>query len=97
MTTKEFCAIAPRLAKTGLIRAAKKGEHHPALGRDTIGSTDYQNQKLWKEYGTLENIIVSGTYEAANDTLELYGITEFVAKPTKSGTMCRLHLTNKTE
>ena len=91
MKTSEFILVAEKLAKTGLIRVSKKGEHDNfVLGRTCIGGTDLKNSKLWRKCGTLENIIVFKTASEANSILKQFGITEFTAKPTKSRTMCRL-------
>lgn len=92
MRTKEFLPVAQKLIETGLISVLEKGKHGN-LGCSQIGRTDYQNVKLWRTYGTLSNIVIFETAEKANEILADHGITEFKAKPTKSGTMCRLFLT----
>jgi len=92
MKTVEFLQVAPKLATTGLIRVAKSGEKNPGLGYAAIGSTDRQNTKLWRLYGTLENILIFRKAEEVNETLKANGINEFVAKKTKSGNSCRLIL-----
>jgi hypothetical protein len=96
MKTSDFLKVAENLAKTGLIRVSKKGEHEPhQLGSSCIGGTDRKNTKLWKNYGTLENIIIFKTAEEANEILKAHGVTEFVAKNTRSKTMCRLFKVKK--
>ena len=93
MKTLEFLTVASKLANTGLIRVAKKGEQcSSTLGNGCIGSTEAQNTKLWRKYRTLQNIVIFKTAEEANNILLANGITEFVAKNTKSKTMCRLYL-----
>jgi len=91
METREFLKVAQKIAKTGLIRVSKKGEHEPhQLGSSCIGGTDRKNISLWRKYGTLENIIIFKTAAVVNHILIENAITEFVAKNTKSKTMCRL-------
>lgn len=91
MTTKEFLPVAQKLINTGLISVLEKGQHGN-LGGTYIGRTDAQNTKLWRKCGCLSNIVVFKTADEANAILEANGVTEFYAKPTKSGTMCRLHV-----
>lgn len=91
MTTKNFLPVAQKLINTGLISVLEKGEHGN-LGGVSIGRTDHQNTKLWRMWGTLENIVIFKDSELVNQILLENGITEFVAKPTKSGTMSRLIL-----
>lgn len=91
MKTSEFLKVAEKLAETGLIRVSQKGEHDThQLGSSCIGGTDRKNISLWRKYGTLENIIIFKTADVVNPILIENGITEFVAKNTKSKTMCRL-------
>lgn len=89
MKTQEFVKVARKLVNTGLIRVVRKGEHG-LLFFGGIGETDAQNERLWRKCGTLENQIIFKTANEANQVLKAHGITEFTAKPTKSGTMCRL-------
>lgn len=91
MKTKDFIIIAQKLIKTNLFNVLKKGKHGN-LGSTHIGETDAQNTKLWREYRTLVNIVIFKTAEETNKILLDYNITEFIAKPTKSKTMCRLHI-----
>lgn len=91
MTTVEFLPIAQKLMNTGLFSILDKGKHGN-LGGVYLGRTDSQNTKLWRNYGTLENIVIFEKAEKANEILADHGITEFKAKPTKSGAMCRLVL-----
>ena len=92
MTAKEFLPVAQKLISTGLFTIIEKGEKRQhALGSSSLGRTDAQNTKLWRKYGTLSNIIIHNkTADEANEILKQHGITEFKAKATKSGTMCRL-------
>lgn len=91
MTTKQFLPVAQKLINTGLIEIVEKGQQLQfALGSTRIGRTDAQNTKLWRKYGTLSNIVIFKTADEANEILKQHGITEFKAKATKSGTMCRL-------
>ena len=90
MTTKEFLQVAPKLANIKGISVAKKGEHNPMLGTAKIGSTNRQNEILWRKYGTLVNIIINATAKEINKELKENGITKFVAIETKSGYYCRL-------
>lgn len=91
MKTKDFINTAQKLIKTNLINVLKKSKHGN-LGSTCIGETDAQNTKLWREYKTLSNIIIFKTAEETNEILLQNNITEFIAKPTKSKTMCRLHV-----
>lgn len=91
MTTTEFTQVAEKLAQTGLITVLKKGEHgRGLLGSNCIGSTESQNKLLWRKYGTLSNILIFKPADEVNKILKVNGISEFTAKPTKSGQMCRL-------
>lgn len=92
MKTKEFLPIAQKLAQTGLFYTLKKGEHEfgQGLGVSCIGSTDRQNAKLWRRHRTLKNIVIHKGAVETNRILFKFGITKFIAKPTKSGTMSRL-------
>jgi len=92
MTTKQFLQVAPKLGTTGLIRVAKPGEKNPGLGYASIGSTDSQNTKLWRTYRNLESILIFKNADEVNAILKSNGITEFVAKITKSGSSSRLFL-----
>lgn len=89
MTTKQFLPVAQKLISTGLISVLEKGQHG-FLGRTCIGRTDNQNTKLWRKYATLENIVICKKADEVNKILMDNGITEFVAKKTKSGSMSRL-------
>lgn len=91
MTTKEFLKVAPKITKTGLFYNLKKGEKGQwRLGFTIFGSTDSHYQTIWRKYGTLENMVILETAEYANEILKRECISEFIAKPTKSGRMCRL-------
>ena len=93
MKTAEFLPIAQKLIETGLFSIQEKGQRaQHLLGRSLIGRTDALNTKLWRKHGTLENIIIHKTADEANEILKKINIVEFEAKPTKSGTMCRLVL-----
>jgi hypothetical protein len=89
MKKQEFITAIEKLSKTDLIPVAKKGQH-ANLGGCYIGSTLRQNEKIWKTYGTLNNIVIFQTAEEVNAVLEVNNITEFKAFPTKSKTMSRL-------
>ncbi|MDV4026237.1 hypothetical protein CMT52_18045 [Elizabethkingia anophelis] len=91
MTTKEFLQVAPKITKTGLFYNLKKGEQGQwRLGFNIFGSTDSHYQIIWRKYGTLENMVITEPAEDVNVILKKEGITEFIAKPTKSGRFCRL-------
>lgn len=93
MTTLEFLPVAKKLIETGLFSIQEKGQRDQyLLGASRIGRTDSLNTKLWRKYGTLENIIIFKNADETSQILKEFGITEFEAKPTKSGTMCRLIL-----
>jgi hypothetical protein len=89
MKKQEFITAIEKLSKTDLIRVAKKGEH-ANIGGTCIGSTFRQNEKIWRTYGTLNNIVIFKTADEVNAVLEANNITEFKAFPTKSKTMSRL-------
>ena len=92
MTTKQFLTIAPKITKLGIYTNLKKGEHGQfLLGANMFGTTENHYKIIWRTYGTLSNMIIFDTAERVNEKLQNDGITEFIAKPTKSGTMCRLH------
>lgn len=93
LTPEEFAPIAIKLKNTGLIpvmRPNKRGQDQ--VGLVYIGATNDQNIKLWKTYQTLFNIPIFKKSDKANEILRKYGITQFIAKPTKTKTVCRLHL-----
>lgn len=93
MKTSEFLPVAQKLIKTGLFSIVEKGERKQyRLGGISLGRTDDQNTKLWRKWGTLENIVIFKTANEVNTILKEFSITEFIAKPTKSGTMSRLIL-----
>ena len=92
MKTSVFLPIAQKIIETGLFSIQEKGQHDQyLLGGVRIGRTDELNTKLWRKYGTLSNIIINKTEEETNKILKEFGITEFAAKTTKSGSMCRLN------
>ena len=92
MTTKQFLQVAPKLTQLGIYTNLKKGEHgNFLLGTGLFGTTENHYKIIWRKYGTLSNMVVFDTAEKVNEKLLNAGITEFIAKPTKSGTMCRLH------
>ena len=92
MKTSVFLPIAQKLIETGLFSIQEKGQRDQyLLGGVRIGRTDELNTKLWRKYGTLSNIIINKTEEETNKILKEFGITEFAAKSTKSGLMCRLN------
>lgn len=93
MKTSQFATVASKLINTNLIPVLQPRKHDQyLLGSSYIGATENQNKKLWQKYGTLENIIIFKDAETVNAILEVNCITEFKAKPTKSGTMSRLIL-----
>jgi len=93
MNKKDFISNIEKLATSDLIRVASKGEHvKHSLGINCIGSTYTQNEHIWRKYGTLENIIIFKTSDEANKILKNLGISELIAKPTKSKPMCRLYI-----
>ena len=92
MTTKQFLEVAPKLTQLGIYTNLKKGEHgNFLLGTGLFGTTENHYKIIWRTYGTLSNMVVFDTAERVNEKLQNAGIKEFIAKPTKSGTMCRLH------
>lgn len=91
MKTKDFLLVAQKLIETNLFIVLEKGKHGN-LGGSCIGRTDLQNAKLWRSWGTLENIVIFKTAKEVNKILLNHNITEFVAKETKSGKMSRLIL-----
>ncbi len=92
MTTTQFLAIAPKITELGIFTNLKKGQHGQfLLGANMFGTTENHYKIIWRKYGTLSNMVVFDTAESVNEKLQNAGIKEFIAKPTKSGTMCRLH------
>ena len=92
MTTKQFANMAHKITATNLFTNLKKGEHGTKeLGRLYFGTTTLHYATIWRKYGTLENLIVMKTAKETNAILKEYGITEFIAKPTKNKLSCRLH------
>ena len=89
MKKQEFLTAVEKIAKTDLISVAKKGSH-AFIGFNCIGETTRQNEKIWRKYGTLNNIVIFKTADEVNEVLASIGVTEFKAFPTKSKTMCRL-------
>lgn len=93
MKTAEFILVAQKLIKTDLFSIQEKGERNQyLLGTSRIGRTDELNTKLWRKYGTLSNIVIHKRADEVNEILNKFGISEFYAKSTKSGSMCRLEL-----
>lgn len=91
MNKQEFLAAVEKIAKTEIVRVSKKGEHDAlTLGTTCIGATERKNEKIWRKYGTLNNIVIFKTADEVNAILESIGVTCFKAYPTKSKTMCRL-------
>jgi hypothetical protein len=91
MKKQEFLSTLDRLATTDLIRVAKKGEHLGfRLGYTCIGSTTRQNEKIWRHYGSLNNIIIYRTANEVNRILDGLGVTSMRAFKTKSGDSSRL-------
>lgn len=93
MTTKKFLTIAPKLEQLGIYTTnLKKGQHGKfLLGMKIFGSTEAHYKIIWRKYGTLENLTIFDTAERVNEKLKTAGITEFIAKQTKGGHMCRLY------
>ena len=92
MKTKEFMQVAKKITESNIFYNLKKGEHGKGfLGFTVFGSTDNHYRIIWQNYGTLYNIVITETAEQINKKLTDYGITQFVAKPTKSKRFCRLH------
>ena len=91
MNKQEFLNTVEKLATIQLIRVAKKGAHEAQfLGTSCIGSTTRQNEKIWRKFGTLNNIIIFQTADEVNAILEANNITRMKAFNTKSSTMSRL-------
>lgn len=91
MTTTQFLTIAPKLTELGIYTNLKKGQHGTHfLGTRFFGTTENHYKIIWRKYGTLSNMAIFDTAERVNEKLQNAGITEFIAKQTKSGHMCRL-------
>ena len=92
MTTAQFLEVAPKITELGIYTNLGKGQHGISfLGTMLFGTTENHYKIIWRKYGTLSNLIIFDTAERVNEKLLNTGITEFTAKPTKSGNMCRLH------
>ena len=92
MTTKQFLQIAPKITELGIYTNLGKGQYGTyLLGIMLFGTTENHYKIIWRKYGTLSNLIILDTAERVNEKLLNAGITEFIAKRTKSGYMCRLH------
>ena len=92
MTTTQFLTVAPKITELGIYTNLEKGKHGRfLLGMKIFGTTENHYKTIWRKYGTLSNLVIFDTAERVNEKLLNAGITEFTAKPTKSGTMCRLH------
>ncbi len=92
MKTTQFLAVAPKITELGIYTNLGKGQHGISfLGIMLFGTTENHYKIIWRKYGTLSNLIIFDTAERVNEKLLNTGITEFTAKPTKSGNMCRLH------
>ncbi len=92
MTTTQFLTIAPKITELGIYFNLEKGQHGTyLLGTRLFGTTENHYKILWRKYGTLSNMVIYDTAERVNEKLQNAGITEFTAKSTKGGNMCRLH------
>ena len=92
MKTKEFIKIAKKITESNIYYNLKKGEHGKGfLGFTIFGSTESHYKLIWLNYGTLYNIVITEPAEEINKKLAGFGITQFIAKPTKSKRFCRLH------
>ena len=92
MTTKQFLEVARKITELGIYTNLENGQHGIYfLGIRLFGTPENQYKTIWRKYGTLSNLIIFDTSERVNEKLLNAGITEFTAKPTKRGTMCRLH------
>ncbi len=91
MKTSEFLQVAPKLTALNLFTNLKKGEHgRGLLGYSYFGTTKRHYELIWRTYGTLENLIIYKPASEVNKMLANAGITEFKARRTKSGELCRL-------
>ncbi len=92
MTTTQFLAIAPKITELGIYTNIEEGQHGIYfLGTRLFGTTENHYKIIWRKYGTLSNMVIIDTAKRVNEKLLNASITEFTAKPTKSGRMCRLH------
>lgn len=92
MTTTQFLAVAPKITELGIYTNLKKGQHGRfLLGMKMFGTTENHYKIIWRKYGTLANMVIFDTAERVNEKLQNAGIKEFIAKPTKSGHLCRLY------
>ena len=92
MKMKDFIKVAEKITQSNIYCNLKKGEHGKGfLGFTIFGSTERHYRLIWRNYGTLYNILITEPAEQINKKLSDYGITQFIAKPTKSKRFCRLH------
>ena len=91
MKTSEFVKVAQKITATGLFYNLNKGERgKDMLGFRYFGSTKEHYETIWRKYGTLANMVITENADKVNEILKNHSISEFVAKPTKSGRFCRL-------
>jgi hypothetical protein len=92
MKKQEFLKSVEKIAlETKLFSVAEKGQHASAyLGYSCIGSTYRQNEKIWRKYGTLNNIVIWKKAGEVNSILESIGVRNMKAFTTKSKQACRL-------
>ena len=91
MKTSEFVKVAPKITATGLFYNLRKGEPGKnMLGFTYFGSTKEHYEIIWRKYGTLSNMVIIEPADKVNEILKNNDISEFIAKPTKSGRFCRL-------
>ena len=91
MKTSEFVKVAPKITATGLFYNLRKGERGKnMLGFTYFGSTKEHYEIIWRKYGTISNMVITEPADKVNEILKNNDISEFIAKPTKSGRFCRL-------
>ena len=95
MTRTEFLSNCSKLSQVSVngkqLSLSEKGKHHNDMGCSVLPGTERHAIQVWRKYGTLQNCVVFQiSAEDLNAEFKRLGIT-FVAKPTKSGTMCRIY------
>lgn len=60
------------------------------LGYSHFGSTKRQFERIWRDYGTLENLLIFKTADEVNLILTENDIKGFKAVPTKNKLNCRI-------
>ena len=95
MTRTEFLSNCSKLSQVSVngksLSISEKGKHYNELGCSVLPGTERHAIQVWRKYGTLQNyVVVNILADELNAEFNRLGIT-FVAKPTKSKTMCRIY------